>query len=218
MQCEWLNDNYKTGATLNDLTLHIRLRHPDHLYRSAHLAHSAPPITELSRPWTCTFLLYCHPDKVDMSSPVRSWGNVNWHSRLGKVWMLIRWLWVFSLVPIMVRCARRNVNTTVRPQSISQDEGKSNPTSSWSRGWGFANLHWSHDARQVGIIGSNWFKTGEIDDLVAMMDAGLIDFSFLQHKSFGLDQANEAIKFVGDRAGGLSTSWSSLGSREIWWR
>jgi threonine dehydrogenase-like Zn-dependent dehydrogenase len=35
-----------------------------------------------------------------------------------------------------------------------------------------------------------------------MMDAGLIDFSFLQHKSFGLDQANEAIKFVGDRPGG----------------
>jgi threonine dehydrogenase-like Zn-dependent dehydrogenase len=55
---------------------------------------------------------------------------------------------------------------------------------------------------QVAVIGSTWFKTGEIDDLVAMMDAGLIDFSFLRPKSFGLDQANEAIKFVGDRRGG----------------
>jgi alcohol dehydrogenase len=55
---------------------------------------------------------------------------------------------------------------------------------------------------QVGIIGSHWFKTGEIDDLVAMMDAGLIDFSFLQHKSFGLVGANEAIKFAGDKPGG----------------
>jgi threonine dehydrogenase-like Zn-dependent dehydrogenase len=55
---------------------------------------------------------------------------------------------------------------------------------------------------EVAIIGSTWFRTGEIDDLVAMMDAGLIDFSFLQHKSFGLDEANEAIKFVGDTPGG----------------
>jgi len=55
---------------------------------------------------------------------------------------------------------------------------------------------------EVTIVGSNWFKTGDIDDLVAMMDAGLINFSFLQHKSFSLDDANEAIKFVGDRPGG----------------
>ena len=54
----------------------------------------------------------------------------------------------------------------------------------------------------VAIIGSNWFTTGEMDDLVAMIDAGIIDFSFLQHKAFSLDEANEAIKFVGDRPGG----------------
>lgn len=55
---------------------------------------------------------------------------------------------------------------------------------------------------EVAIIGSTWFQTGEIDDMVTMIDAGIIDFSFLEHKSFSLDEANEAIKFVGDRPGG----------------
>jgi len=54
----------------------------------------------------------------------------------------------------------------------------------------------------VAILGSMWFTTGELDDMVAMVDAGIIDFSFLEHKSFDLEDVNEAVNFVGDRPGG----------------
>jgi threonine dehydrogenase-like Zn-dependent dehydrogenase len=57
-------------------------------------------------------------------------------------------------------------------------------------------------SRSVSIVGSTWFTTGEMDDLVALVDAGVIDFSFLEHKRFSLDDVNEAIAFVGDRPGG----------------
>lgn len=55
---------------------------------------------------------------------------------------------------------------------------------------------------QVAIIGSNWFTGDHIEDLVDLIDAGVIDFSFLKHEFFSLDQVNEAFKFVGDRPGG----------------
>jgi threonine dehydrogenase-like Zn-dependent dehydrogenase len=55
---------------------------------------------------------------------------------------------------------------------------------------------------QVAIIGSNWFTGDHIEELVDLIDAGVIDFSFLKHEFFSLDQVNEAFKFVGDRPGG----------------
>jgi threonine dehydrogenase-like Zn-dependent dehydrogenase len=54
----------------------------------------------------------------------------------------------------------------------------------------------------VSIVGSVWFTTGEVDDLIELVSAGVIDLSYLEHKSFSLDNANEAIQFVGDRPGG----------------
>jgi len=54
----------------------------------------------------------------------------------------------------------------------------------------------------ITIVGSLWFTNGEMDELISLIDAGVIDLSFLETKSFSLDDVNEAIKFVGDRPGG----------------
>lgn len=54
----------------------------------------------------------------------------------------------------------------------------------------------------VSINGTLWFDAAEVDELIALMDAGVIDFSFLRHKLFSLDEVNDAFKFVGDRPGG----------------
>lgn len=56
--------------------------------------------------------------------------------------------------------------------------------------------------RDVAIVGSTWFTNGEVDDLIALLSADIIDLSFLETKSFKLDQVNEAMEFVGDRPGG----------------
>jgi threonine dehydrogenase-like Zn-dependent dehydrogenase len=54
----------------------------------------------------------------------------------------------------------------------------------------------------VAITGSMWFTTGEMDDLIQLVDAGIVDLGFLKTKAFSLDNVNEAIKYVGDRPGG----------------
>lgn len=56
---------------------------------------------------------------------------------------------------------------------------------------------------QQAIQGSNWFSDGEMDELVALIGSGVVDFSFLQTKPFPLDQVNEALAFAGDRPGGF---------------
>ncbi|PQE19760.1 xylitol dehydrogenase protein [Rutstroemia sp. NJR-2017a WRK4] len=56
--------------------------------------------------------------------------------------------------------------------------------------------------RDVAILGTLWFNSAEIDELIALIDAGVIDFSFLRHEFFPLRKVNEALKFVGDRPGG----------------
>jgi threonine dehydrogenase-like Zn-dependent dehydrogenase len=55
---------------------------------------------------------------------------------------------------------------------------------------------------QVSIVGSNWFSGDHIEELVDLVDAGVIDFGYLSHKVFPLKEVNEAFKFVGDRPGG----------------
>ncbi|EPE27583.1 GroES-like protein [Glarea lozoyensis ATCC 20868] len=57
----------------------------------------------------------------------------------------------------------------------------------------------SHD---VAILGTNWFNSVEVDELIALVDAGVIDLSFLRHELFPLEKVNEAFEFVGDRPGG----------------
>lgn len=57
-------------------------------------------------------------------------------------------------------------------------------------------------SRDVAVLGTLWFNSAEIDELIALIDAGVIDFSFLRHEFFPLGKVNEAFKFVGDRPGG----------------
>lgn len=40
--------------------------------------------------------------------------------------------------------------------------------------------------------------------MIALIDAGVIDLSFLEKKEFALKDVNEALKFVGDRPGGAT--------------
>ncbi|KAM0308525.1 hypothetical protein ACHAO8_009930 [Botrytis cinerea] len=56
-----------------------------------------------------------------------------------------------------------------------------------------------HDVSVNGVL---WFNSAHLDELIELIDAGVIDFSFLQHKFFALDEVNDAFKFVGDRPGG----------------
>lgn len=51
-------------------------------------------------------------------------------------------------------------------------------------------------------MGTNWFQDAEIDELIALVAAGVIDLSFLEKKEFALKDVNKALEFVGDRPGG----------------
>jgi threonine dehydrogenase-like Zn-dependent dehydrogenase len=47
-----------------------------------------------------------------------------------------------------------------------------------------------------------WFNSAEVDELIALVDAGVINLSFLRHKFFPLEKVNQAFEFVGSRPGG----------------
>ncbi|GAA5893043.1 hypothetical protein JCM6882_006923 [Rhodosporidiobolus microsporus] len=53
------------------------------------------------------------------------------------------------------------------------------------------------------VVGSAWFSDAEADELVALVGAGVIDLSFLQHRQYKLEDVNEAFEVVGDRPGGM---------------
>jgi len=57
----------------------------------------------------------------------------------------------------------------------------------------------SHD---VAVLGTMWFTSADADELIAMIDAGVIDFSFLRHEFFPLAEVNKAFGIVGKRPGG----------------
>ncbi|OLM09008.1 Alcohol dehydrogenase [Pseudonocardia sp. Ae707_Ps1] len=59
-------------------------------------------------------------------------------------------------------------------------------------------------SRDTATLGSGWFDAGEADEMIAMIGAGIIDLSILEHKVFPLAQVNEAFTFVGDRPGGFA--------------
>lgn len=55
----------------------------------------------------------------------------------------------------------------------------------------------------VHVMGSQWFTAGDADQMIAMIGAGVIDLSFLEHRTFALPEVNEAIELVGSRPGGF---------------
>ncbi|KAI9639059.1 chaperonin 10-like protein [Dioszegia hungarica] len=57
-------------------------------------------------------------------------------------------------------------------------------------------------SHSCAILGTMWFTSAEVDEMIALISAGVIDLSYMEHKSFSLDQVNEAMDFVGDRPGG----------------
>ncbi|KAK5079832.1 hypothetical protein LTR70_008899 [Exophiala xenobiotica] len=54
----------------------------------------------------------------------------------------------------------------------------------------------------VAVLGTIWFNSAELDEMIILIDAGVIDFSFLRHKFFALVEVNKAFRTVGDRPGG----------------
>lgn len=58
--------------------------------------------------------------------------------------------------------------------------------------------------REVSILGSFWFTDGEVDNMIALIAAGVIDVSKYETKAFGLGEVNKAMDFVADRPGGFT--------------
>ena len=48
----------------------------------------------------------------------------------------------------------------------------------------------NHDKR---VFGSNWFSNEDIDELIALIGAGVIDMSYLKHKEFKLADFNDTM-------------------------
>jgi alcohol dehydrogenase len=57
--------------------------------------------------------------------------------------------------------------------------------------------------RDVNVLGSFWFSSAEIDQMITMIAAGIIDLSFLEHRRFDLAEVNDALGLVGSRPGGF---------------
>lgn len=55
----------------------------------------------------------------------------------------------------------------------------------------------------VQVMGSQWFSAADADQMIGMIGAGVIDLSFLEHRTFALPEVNEAIERVGSRPGGF---------------
>jgi alcohol dehydrogenase len=64
--------------------------------------------------------------------------------------------------------------------------------------------YWDYLMRDVAIRGQIWFTDQEAEEMVALIGAGVIDFSFLEHQTFPLAEVNEALSAAGDRPGGFS--------------
>lgn len=57
--------------------------------------------------------------------------------------------------------------------------------------------------RDVAVLGSNFFYDGEIDELIGLVDAGVVNLSWLETKAFALDKVNEAVESVAGNLGGF---------------
>jgi alcohol dehydrogenase len=65
------------------------------------------------------------------------------------------------------------------------------------------NAFWLMTNR-IGLQGSVWFTTGEGQEMAAMVAAGTLDVSPLEHRVFPLSQVNEALAAMHNRNGGFS--------------
>ena len=64
--------------------------------------------------------------------------------------------------------------------------------------------YWNILVQDKAVLGSQWFTSAEIDEMIRMIATGVIDLTAITHKTFPLDQVNEAFAFVGDRPGGFT--------------
>lgn len=62
--------------------------------------------------------------------------------------------------------------------------------------------YWQILTRNVAVLGTMWFTAGELDEMMALMNSGVIDLSFLRHEFFSMENVNDAFEMVGDRPGG----------------
>jgi D-arabinose 1-dehydrogenase-like Zn-dependent alcohol dehydrogenase len=65
------------------------------------------------------------------------------------------------------------------------------------------NAFWLMTNR-IGLEGSVWFTTGEGEDMAAMVAAGTLGISPLEHRVYPLSQVNEALAAMDNRNGGFS--------------
>jgi alcohol dehydrogenase len=65
------------------------------------------------------------------------------------------------------------------------------------------NGYWLMTNR-IGLQGSVWFTTGEGEEMAAMVAAGTLDVSCLEHRIFPLTQVNEALTGMDNRNGGFT--------------
>ncbi|MGQ4615960.1 alcohol dehydrogenase catalytic domain-containing protein [Nocardia sp. R7R-8] len=68
---------------------------------------------------------------------------------------------------------------------------------------GLFQSYWDVLMGDVHAVGSQWFSAAEADQMIAMIAAGVIDLSCLEHRRFALSEVNEAIELVGSRVGGF---------------
>lgn len=66
------------------------------------------------------------------------------------------------------------------------------------------DVKWLMD-EQIQFLGSVWFTTAEGNEMVAMLDRGVVDLSILNHRVSSLDDINTAISSVGSGDGGFTT-------------
>lgn len=65
------------------------------------------------------------------------------------------------------------------------------------------NAFWLMTNR-ISLQGSVWFTTGEGEEMVAMLSAGTLDMSALEHRVFPLTEINEVIAGMDERNGGFT--------------
>ncbi|MFC5931158.1 hypothetical protein D6T64_13435 [Cryobacterium melibiosiphilum] len=60
-------------------------------------------------------------------------------------------------------------------------------------------------AHSAPILGTGFPTRPQMYNLLKLLESGVVDFSFLTHKTFTLDEVNDALEYVGDRPGGNIT-------------
>ncbi|KAJ9115179.1 hypothetical protein QFC24_007052 [Naganishia onofrii] len=67
--------------------------------------------------------------------------------------------------------------------------------------------------KDTAVLGSMWFTNQEADEMISLIAAGVIDFSFLEHETFELEDVNKALKVVGGRPGGFKNVVVMVGEK-----